>query len=187
MIHITTVASDRDVHGILALQQRNLKKNLPPEVIASQGFVTLEHTFDVLRRMNDAEPSIIAKDGDTVVGYALSMLPAFKDDFPLLEGLFIAIDEIDYDGRRLSAYNYMVVGQLCVGEGYRGQGLVDRMYAHYRHCLSDRYDLALTDVSSANPRSIKAHLKVGFQVVKTFFDPHAQENWEVVVWDWRER
>ena len=61
---ITTVQSQADVNGILTLQQANLRKNVPAEVQADQGFVTVEHDPAVLTRMNQAAPSVIAKDGD---------------------------------------------------------------------------------------------------------------------------
>ena len=183
-VQITRVASDADVQGILDLQQANLKKNLTPEAIDSQGFVTLEHNFEIMRKMNNAVPSIIAKDGDKVVGYALVMLPSFKNDIPALEGLFESITKITYKGKNLATYNYVVVGQLCVGMGYRGIGLVNTMYANYKEILQYDFDMAITDISSKNPRSVKAHEKAGFQVVHTFYDEHAQENWLVVVYDW---
>lgn len=69
MVIVTTVQSEADVQGILTLQQANLRKNVSAEVQLEQGFVTVEHDPDVLMRMNQAAPSVIAKDGDTVVGY----------------------------------------------------------------------------------------------------------------------
>lgn len=182
---ITRVSSDADVRGIIELQQANLKRNLTPEAIAQQGFVTLEHSFDVMKHMNDASPSIIAKDGDKVVGYAIVMLPEFYVDIPAFAGLFEIIDQELFDGKPLKDYNYVVVGQLCVGLGYRGIGLVDKLYEHYQTELSTDFELCLTDISSKNPRSRKAHERVGFQVVRSFFDNAAQETWELIVWDWR--
>lgn len=184
-LQITTVQSEADVRGILALQQRNLKKNLTPEQIETQGFVTVEHSYPVLKAMNDAQPSIIAKDGDTVVGYCLSMLPQFRKDIPILESLFTSIEQSEYDGKPLDSYNYIVVGQVCVGEGYRGIGVFDKMYAHYKEVLSPKFDMCITDISSKNPRSLRTHERVGFQSAKEFFDENLNETWIVVVWDWR--
>ena len=77
---------------------------------------------------------------------------------------------------------YVVVGQLCVGAGYRGLGLVKRMYDHFRELIHDRFDYAVTDVATANPRSLKAHLKAGFQVISTL--SYGGEYWDIVLWDW---
>jgi hypothetical protein len=182
---ITTVKNDDDVRGILALQQKNLKKNLTPEQIQSQGFLTVEHKFSVLKAMNDAQPSVIVKDGDTVVAYCLAMFPQFRNDVPELKTLFDTIDEIDYEGQTLKDFKYVVMGQVCVGEGYRGLGFFDGMYQKLREELSAKFELCVNDISTNNTRSLKAHARVGFIPVKDFNDAILDEIWRVVVWDWR--
>ncbi|PLK46482.1 GNAT family N-acetyltransferase [Emticicia sp. TH156] len=183
--NITTVKTAADVRGILALQQKNLKKNLTAEQIESQGFVTVEHNFDVLKNMNNAQPSVIAKDGDTVVGYCLAMLPQFRYDVPEIRSLFDTIDLLTFENRPLKEFNYVVMGQVCVGKGYRSMGLFDGMYQKLREELSDKFDMCITDISSRNLRSQKAHTRIGFQNIKDFHDTELNEIWRVVLWDWR--
>lgn len=182
---ITTVKTEADVRGILALQQKNLKKNLTAEQIASQGFVTVEHVFEVLKAMNNAQPSVITKDGDAVVGYCLAMLPQFRNDVPEIRSLFDTIDLIEFENRPLKDFNYVVMGQVCVGEGYRGKGLFEGMYRKLKEELSDKFDMCITDISSRNIRSQKAHTRIGFQNIKDFHDTELNEIWRVVLWDWR--
>ena len=182
---ITTVQTDDDVRGILALQQKNLKKNLTSEQIKSQGFLTVEHKFSVLKAMNDAHPSVIVKDGDMVVAYCLAMLPQFRNDVPELIALFDTIDKIDYESQTLKDFKYVVMGQVCVGEGYRSMGFFDGMYQKLREELSAKFELCVTDISTNNSRSLKAHARVGFIPVKDFNDATLDEVWQVVVWDWR--
>jgi hypothetical protein len=181
LIEITTVKSDADVQGILDLQQANLKKNISQETIDSQGFVTVEHDFQVLRLMNDAEPSTIAKDDEKIVGYCLTMLPQFRNCIPILASLFDAIDKIEYEGTVLKNYKYLVMGQVCVSDGYRGIGLFYKM----REELSDQYEFCITDIAKSNQRSVKAHTRVGFEIVHEFYDEKLKETWVVVAWDWR--
>ncbi len=121
MLTITTVQSETDVQGILTLQQANLRKNVPVAVQVDRGFVTVEHDPAVLMRMNQAAPSVIAKDGDTVVGYALTMLPEFGAHIRELLPLFKLINSLNYKGKSLTEYPYYVMGQVCVADGYRGQ------------------------------------------------------------------
>ncbi|MFD2571660.1 GNAT family N-acetyltransferase [Spirosoma soli] len=185
MLTITTVQSDADIQGILALQQRNLRKNLPIDVQTDQGFVTVEHNPVVLLRMNQDAPSIIAKDGEIVVGYALTMLPEFRADVPELLPLFDSIDQLHYDGKPLLDYSYYVMGQVCVADGYRGQQLFDRMYEQHRATYSDRYQLLVTDISERNTRSMRAHKRIGFEPLHSFHDPALDETWVVVVWNWQ--
>ncbi len=185
MIAISTVQSDADLQGILTLQRANLRKHLPTEVQADQGFVTVEHDAAVLTRMNQAAPSVIASDGDRVVGYALTMLPQFKADVPELLPLFASINALDYAGKPLREQAYYVMGQICVADGYRGRHLFDRMYEHHRAVYGDRYRLLITDISEKNTRSLRAHTRVGFEPLHSFYDPALDESWVVVVWNWQ--
>ena len=182
---ITTVQSDADVRGILALQQANLRKNVPIDVQVDQGFVTVEHDPNVLTRMNQAAPSVIAKDGDTVVGYALTMLPEFGADVPELLPLFTLINSLTYKEKPLQSYSWYVMGQVCVAKGYRGQQVFDRMFQHHHEVYGDRYRLLITDISANNTRSLRAHNRVGFETLHEFHDPTIGETWVVVLWDWQ--
>ncbi len=135
--------------------------------------------------MNDAQPSVIVKDGEMVVGYCLAMLPQFRNDVPELKTLFDSIDGINFEGQKLKSAKYVVMGQVCVGEGYRSMGFFDGMYQKLRQELSGKFDMCVTDISSNNHRSLKAHARVGFVPVKDFEDATLNEVWRVVVWDWR--
>ena len=73
MIEARPVADEAELAQILELQRSNLARNLDERESAENGFVTVEHTLDVLRRMHALAPSIIAKDGSDLAGYALVM------------------------------------------------------------------------------------------------------------------
>lgn len=184
-IQITRVASDEDLKGILALQQKNHRRNISAEIAQEQGFVTAEHSFEQIKKLNEKETSIIAKDGNTVVGYALVMLPEFRGQMPVFDQLYETLDALIYEEKPITAYRYVIVGQLCVGEGYRGIGLVNQLYDFYRASLENAYDICVTDISSKNERSRKAHEKAGFQVIQSFHDDFTNEQWDIVLWDWR--
>jgi hypothetical protein len=62
MISITTIQCEVDMLDVLALQQENLRQNVPIDEQISDGFVTLKHEPDLLWRMNNAAPTIIAKN-----------------------------------------------------------------------------------------------------------------------------
>jgi hypothetical protein len=185
MTTITTVQSETDLLGILALQQANLRRTLPADVAATQGFVTLQYTLDQMRQMHQAGPSLIAKDGDTVVGYVITTLPETRQFVPELGSLFDQIDALTYQNRPLPTYAYYVAGQVCVANGYRGQALLDRMYQHHRAIYADRFQLLITDISALNTRSLRVHERIGFQSLQRFYEPTAGEEWVVVVWDWQ--
>jgi hypothetical protein len=184
MITIKRVSDFAELEGIRKLQEENLKKNLTPGQADSEGFVTAEYSLDFLETLHRQSPSVIAKDEDRVVGYALVVLPAVRNQHELLEDLFNAIDAIEYNHHHLQNSKYVVVGQLCVAMGYRGMGLVQKMYSHYKDCLGKDFDYCITDVAENNPRSLKAHLKSGFQTIETL--KYGGMDWNIILWDWKE-
>ena len=67
-------STDKELLEILDIQKKNLKVALSENDKKSEGFVSVDHTFEVLKRMNLACPHVIAKSDEKVVGYALCML-----------------------------------------------------------------------------------------------------------------
>jgi ribosomal protein S18 acetylase RimI-like enzyme len=184
MIHIKRVTDFSELEAIRALQEENLKKNLTSEQVETQGFVTAEYSIDFLRTLHAESPSVIAKDKDRVVGYALVVLPSVRHQHELLADLFNAIDRIEYNQRLLRDSKYVVVGQLCVAREYRGLGIVQKMYQYYKDSLAQDFDYCITDVAENNPRSLQAHKKSGFQIVATL--QYGGLDWNIILWDWKE-
>jgi ribosomal protein S18 acetylase RimI-like enzyme len=164
---------------ILDLQQQNLAANLTEEQKKSQGFVSLVHTLAILERMNAAEPSMIAMDGDKIAGYCLSMTEEFKVDFPDLQPMYREIAAMQSRGEIIQGA-YITIGQVCVAQHYRGQGVLDSLYEAFKKEFSSRYAFVVTEISSKNQRSLQAHKRVGFSVVYT----HRGGEWLTVLWDW---
>jgi len=184
MITYTTSKTDNDLQQILDLQQRNLAINLTGEQIASQGFVTVSHSFADLQKMNNIEQHVIAKDGDKVIAYLLAMTARSKADIPVLIPMFDMFEDVEFHNKKIAAYRYIVVGQVCVAEGYRGKGILDTCYMMYRDCFKDKYDFAITEIATRNQRSLNAHKRIGFETIHEYMAPNG-EQWNIVVWGWR--
>jgi GNAT superfamily N-acetyltransferase len=179
----TTANSANDLFGIIALQQNNLQLNLTAEEIKEQGFVTVVHSYEALKALNDIEQPIICKDGDKVVAYLLAMTAASQNAIAVLKPMFEIFDSILYQGKAVSEYNYIVVGQVCVDKNYRGKGILDKCYATYRDCFKQQYDFAITEIATRNLRSIKAHQRIGFNEIHQYISPD-NEAWSIVAWHW---
>ena len=83
MIVYTTANSKNDLEGILKLQKANLALSLTKEEIQNQGFVTVDHSYDQLEKLNDQEKHVIAKDIEKVIGYLLAMTKRSRFDIPV--------------------------------------------------------------------------------------------------------
>ncbi|MEZ5039190.1 MAG: GNAT family N-acetyltransferase [Saprospiraceae bacterium] len=174
--------SAEDLRQILDLQQANLPKHISDQEQKEQGFVTVEHNFELLSSMYHVAPQIIARHEGQVIGYALVMLKSFADQIPVLIPMFEMLATLSYQNKAIDDYAYFVMGQVCVGKAYRGQGVFDGLYQAQKEHLSNTYDFVVTEVATRNTRSLRAHERLGFKTIHTFKEP--QEEWAIVLWDW---
>lgn len=182
-VDIVRVSSDDELAGILSLHRENLLTNLSEETKQKEGYVTAEYNLQLLQTMHQLSPAVIAKDGETVVGYVLVVTRQFYGKHALMDDLFNCVDNITYQGDKLRDVDYALCGQLCVGKSHRGLGLVQRMYEFYREELKTEYKYCITDVAEGNPRSLKAHIKTGFEVIERI--DYEGVKFDVILWDWR--
>lgn len=176
---ITTAKTAEDLRGILSLQQANLSKSISEAELQDQGFVTVEHDFETLKKMNSPYPHVIAKDGDEVVGYALTMLREVKDFIPVLIPMFDKINEISFEENPLGESKYVVMGQVCIAKSHRGQGVFYKLYDFYKKQFASDFDFVITEVSERNTRSMRAHEKAGFETILRFSDE--TDDWAIVL------
>lgn len=174
MITIRQAESINELEGILALQQANLPSNISATEALEQGFVTVVHDLPLLSRMNDATPHTIAKDGDAVVGYCLTMLSSFRTEIPVLIPMFEMIDSLEWEGKPLKDTPYFVMGQTCVAKSYRGQGIFDRLYEGLKEFQKKDFNVVVTEISLRNQRSWRAHQRVGFKLIHQYEAPNGE-------------
>ncbi len=182
MLLFSVAKNDNDLNQILALQKLNLERSITPDELQQEGFVTVDHNFDLLSKMNVPYPHIIAKEDERIIGYALVMQRSFAQDIPVLIPMFEQINKIVYEGELLDTVKYFIMGQVCIAKNYRGQGLFRGLYEKMRKEMSPHFKYVITEVSDRNQRSLRAHIKVGFKDVKRY--EAGGEAWIVLLWDW---
>lgn len=157
------MTSDEELHQILELQKLNLISKVSESEKQTEGFVTVDHDFDVLKLMNMACAHIIAKYNDKVIGYALSMTTDFRDKIEVLIPMFHHIDTSIKEH-----LNYIVMGQICVDKTFRGQGVFRGLYKHMSKELKQQFNAIITLIDVKNERSCAAHEAIGFRLIKNF-------------------
>lgn len=169
------VETIKELQQILELQRVNIPEVLSEDEKEKEGFVTVHHNFDILKRMNDKCPHIIALDDSGVVGYALCMVKEFKDDIDVLRSMFIQIESC-LDNKT----NYIIMGQICVAKTHREKGIFRELYHFMKQELTSKYDSIITEVDESNTRSMNAHFATGFKTLKTYYSkPH---HWALLAW-----
>jgi GNAT superfamily N-acetyltransferase len=182
MLYATLAATTEELQQVLQLQQQNFIENIDNAEMRSQGFVTLHHDLATLQQMHELAPAVIIKEDNRVVGYALTMLKECRQLMPDLEPMFALFDELSWNNKPLNSFRFYVMGQICVAKKYRGQGLFEQLYEYHKKVYQSRFDLFVTEISTRNPRSLRAHEKTGFKTIHTHKD--LLDEWVIVAWDW---
>lgn len=183
MYHIELVTTIEQIRQIAELSSMNLRSVVDDHTKIDQGFLTWQYTPQLLETMHTFAPSIIATYNDQVVGYALVATHAMSEVHKEMKVMLDNLSTLTYLGRPMNDYRYYMMGQICIAKEHRGLRLFEKLYQHHKTSYGSQYDILLTEVSTSNHRSMRAHEKVGFKTIHTYHD-HMDE-WNVVVWDWR--
>jgi ribosomal protein S18 acetylase RimI-like enzyme len=183
MYNLQLVTNSKQLEQIARLSAENLRTVLGESEKAEQGFITWEYDLKLLQGMHAIAPSVIAIWNDQVVGYALVATHAMSSVHAEMNIMLNNLATLTYQGKPMNDYKFYMMGQICIAKEHRGQGLFDKLYAHHQKIYQGTYDILLTEVSTSNHRSMRAHERVGFTTIHTYHD-HMDE-WNVVVWDWR--
>jgi L-amino acid N-acyltransferase YncA len=181
---ITRAVRDEYLVQILALQKINLPNNLTESEIETQGFVTCDHSPQLMKRMNHPFPHVIALHDSKVVGYALVMLPVLKNEIDVLKSMFEVIENHQFKEVSLEKSNYFVMGQVCIDKNHRSKGLFQNLYDGLKYYMSPHYNFCITEIDQRNRRSMRAHEKVGFELMTSYRDSKNGKLWDLVIWDW---
>lgn len=173
MIEFTTATNQTDLLQILELQRQNLPEKLSETDKKEQGFVTVRHDLEILQKMNDMHPHIIARNDREIIGYALSMSKYFRNDIPILIPMF---DEIDTTSK--GAKPYILMGQVCINKNFRGKGVFRGLYTKMKEEFTGVYHSIITEVDEKNTRSMNTHKAIGFKTLKTYKSNN--HNWEII-------
>ena len=163
MISYKTVSTQEELEQILALQRANLPTSLTSEEKNNEGFLTVHHDFDLLNRMNDCCPHIIAKDRAQVVGYTLCMHPKFSNEIEVLKSMFR-----EMENKKKFFKSFIIMGQVCVDKSFRKQGLFRKLYNKMQEETKKEFDAIVTEVDATNKRSLKAHYAIGFKKLSQY-------------------
>jgi hypothetical protein len=155
--------TEEELTQILDLQRANIQSAITEEESKTEGFVTVHHSFELLKAMNDQCPHVIAKHNDNVVGYTLCMLKEFRTEIEILKPMFRQIEASLNHGDR-----YLVMGQVCVDKTFRKQGIFRGLYEYMKQQLRSDFDMIITEVDIKNSRSLESHYAIGFELMRSY-------------------
>ena len=183
LVRYRTASQGSDMEAILALQRKNMPARLPPEEALAEGFLFVEHERPVLEALNHPFPHILAWAEDLLAGYALVMLRETSDLIPVLQPMFAQMDSIKLPEAALKDTRYFVMGQICIAREFRKKGIFEGLYTHLCTQMRPHFDFIVTEIALQNQRSIRAHTRFGFQMLRKYQADGI--NWAIVGYDLR--
>jgi len=180
MITYKRASTLAELEQILELQRNNLLTLISSEEKKMEGFLTIQHDFDLLNKMNKVCPHIIAKEDEKVVGYALCMHPKFENEIDLLKPMFKEITKTLQQRKSDNPLfnNYIVMGQICIDKSYRKQGIFRKLYANMLQEIQPTFNIIITEVDRKNTRSLEAHYAIGFELLSKYRS--GEQDWELI-------
>ncbi len=167
--------TNQELYQILELQRANIPSAISETEKEKEGFVTVHHTFEVLKAMNDKCAHIIAKCNDSVIGYTLCMVKEFKEEIEVLKPMFQQIENC------LNEYEtYVVMGQVCIDKAFRKRGVFRGLYNTMKEELKNHYSYIVTEVDLKNTRSLNAHYAIGFKILYSY--RANRQDWDIISW-----
>ena len=162
-------ATIADIPQIEELQQHYHVSFLSEEE-KKNGFVTTLFTREQLTELIETEDGIsLACDQDCVVAYAMAGSWAFWSKWPLFQFMIADLPNTEFLGQALTTENSYQYGPVCIHMDYRGQGVLQNLFAHSARQMGVRYPFLITFINQVNTRSYEAHTrKVGLSVIKPF-------------------
>lgn len=162
------VADDADIEGARLLLDENFRGTLDTDEM-KDGFISVRFSFDDLKEMANDGITIVARAGDKIAGVLCTQTCDYNlRKVPLGARLIGAMQDKLISGVPIEADKSLVCGPVCISKDFRGQGVLVKLYDALKIAAAGKFTTGLTLVSQANPRSIRAHEKLGFEKIETF-------------------
>lgn len=133
------------------------------------GFVTTLFTEEQFKEIIEKENGLfVATDNNRVIAYAMAASWEYWSAWPLFQYMLKDLSSTEYLGKNLSIENSYQYGPVCIDKDYRGTEVLPNLFEFSRREMNKRYPILITFINHINPRSLRAHEKLGVEVIKNF-------------------
>ncbi len=175
---IYTLATKEDIPQVYALQKKYHIDTIAEEDKAD-GFVTTLFSDEQFASLIDEAGLFIAKDGDSIVAYAMAASWAYWSAWPLFQFMIEELKDFTYKGEVMTRENSYQYGPICIEKAYRGTGVLEGLFAYHLEVMAEHYPYMLTFINQINQRSFAAHTKKLHMDLIRNFDFNNQHYYEL--------
>ncbi|MFJ2986746.1 GNAT family N-acetyltransferase [Collimonas sp. NPDC087041] len=147
-----------DYPKIVALQMANRPERLSAAE-QQQGFIVSQLDEAQLEAINRALGVVVAIDGEQLAGFLCMVPTTMQPRHPVVEAMLATFPSQQFNGKPLDHQRVFVYGPVCIGREWRGQGLLQKMFAAVKSHARAGYDVGAAFIDQRNPHSFAAHVK----------------------------
>ena len=162
------MATFEDISEVEKLQEKYHVSTISDED-RPDGFVTTLFTREQFERLIEEEKGLfVASDKGKVIAYAMAASWDYWSTWPLFQYMIGDLSSTSYLGLDLSTENSYQYGPICIDKEYRGTSVLPNLFEFSRRVMNKRYPVLITFINKINIRSLRAHQKLGLDVIKEF-------------------
>lgn len=155
--NIIRKAEVADIPSILKLLQENLAKNLSEEE-QKDGFFHFEPTEEEMKKIVNDTGVYISLKGETLKGYFITMSKELGQTIPFEAEMIAHAEEMEYEGRAIKEYKYVLLAQICVAKEFRGGMTFNRLHLATQTMLKEQgFEIGFGEVEDKNSTSLAVH------------------------------
>jgi hypothetical protein len=136
------------------------------EAARQGGFLTGAFSDPALRAMLASVPGQVAHHQGELAGFVINSRLAPASYPPLVREICALLPSLLYRQQALANYRWFFYGPVLVTTKYRGQGLLQQLFAANKRELASRFDLGIAFIAEENAASLRVHTqKLGLEIV----------------------
>ncbi len=177
-------ATTQHIPAVRDLISRNLAANLG-ENASEVGFLSWLPPEEYLADVIEKSFIPISTEGENVLGFIITLNKELAEANPLFQEMLAAIDNINFDGKPISEYKYLIFAQSCIDEPYRLSSVAGRLYKKAIDKAKELgIEIVIGQVVSSNNKSMSVHGGVADQA-GSYKSKTSGLEWNVFVRDLR--
>lgn len=162
------VGKQKDIPGILSLQEKNLYSKLT-EKERESGFVTTPFTTTQIEKVLKQNGVFVAENKDgIIIAYAFAGTWKYFEQWEIFNFMVSRFPKTSFMNKEITVENSFQYGPVCIDNSYRGKGLLNLIFEELRLEFVKKFPISITFINSDNVISEKAHTRLGWEIIDRF-------------------
>lgn len=146
-----------DISSIRNLLENNLGEMLTEEQ-KKDGFVTWNPSDEEMSEIINDTGIVLSMVGENLKGYAITMSREVGHRNPFFSEMLESAEKMEFEGRPLSEYRYVVFAQICIDKMFRGGMTFHRLHVTTQNMLKEQgFEMWVGEIADSNKKSLAVH------------------------------